>query len=109
MKKPWMTTMTAFAAAAVLAASMTGCGAKEPSADTSAQGSLEGNGQDGTGQNLDGQGQAGGDLGGTGQTGAMPLKGTTITFWHSMGGVNGEALDYLVNRDRKSTRLNSSH
>ena len=98
MKKPWMTTMTAFAAAAVLAASMTGCGAKEPSADTSAQGSLEGNGQDGTGQNLDGQGQAGGDLGGTEQTGAMPLKGTTITFWHSMGGVNGEALDYLVNR-----------
>ena len=102
MKKPWMTTMTAFAAAAVLAASMTGCGAKEPSADTSAQGSLEGNGQDGsgqngTGQNLDGQGQAGGDLGGTEQTGAMPLKGTTITFWHSMGGVNGEALDYLVN------------
>ena len=80
MKKPWMTTMTAFAAAAVLAASMTGCGAKEPSADTSAQGSLEGYGQDGTGQNLDGQGQAGGDLGGTGQTGAMPLKGTTITF-----------------------------
>lgn len=23
---------------------------------------------------------------------------TTITFWHSMGGVNGEALDYLVNK-----------
>ena len=103
MKKPWMTTMTAFAAAAVLAASMTGCGAKEPSADMSAQESRVGNGQDGsgqngTGQNLDGQGQAGGDLGGTEQTGAMPLKGTTITFWHSMGGVNGEALDYLVNR-----------
>ena len=95
--------MTAFAAAAVLAASMTGCGAKEPSADMSAQESRVGNGQDGsgqngTGQNLDGQGQAGGDLGGTEQTGAMPLKGTTITFWHSMGGVNGEALDYLVNR-----------
>ena len=103
MKKPWMTTMTAFAAAAVLAVSMTGCGAKEPSADMSAQESRVGNGQDGSGQNgtgqiLDGQGQAGGDLGGTEQTGAMPLKGTTITFWHSMGGVNGEALDYLVNR-----------
>ena len=25
-------------------------------------------------------------------------KGTTITFWHSMGGVNGEALEYLVNK-----------
>ena len=23
---------------------------------------------------------------------------TTITFWHAMGGVNGEALDYLVNK-----------
>lgn len=23
---------------------------------------------------------------------------TTITFWHSMGGVNGEAIDYLVNK-----------
>ena len=27
-------------------------------------------------------------------------KGTTITFWHSMGGVNGEAMDYLVNKFR---------
>ena len=25
-------------------------------------------------------------------------KGTTITFWHSMGGVNGEAMDYLINK-----------
>lgn len=25
-------------------------------------------------------------------------EGTTITFWHAMGGVNGEALDYLVNK-----------
>ncbi|HIS32513.1 MAG TPA: ABC transporter substrate-binding protein [Candidatus Limivivens intestinipullorum] len=25
-------------------------------------------------------------------------NGTTITFWHSMGGVNGEAMDYLVNK-----------
>ena len=25
-------------------------------------------------------------------------KGTTITFWHSMGGVNGEAMGYLVNK-----------
>lgn len=26
------------------------------------------------------------------------LNGTKITFWHAMGGVNGEALDYLVNK-----------
>lgn len=26
------------------------------------------------------------------------LEGTTITFWHAMGGVNGEALEYLVNK-----------
>ena len=26
------------------------------------------------------------------------LNGATITFWHAMGGVNGEALDYLVNK-----------
>mgnify|MGYP000724264762 FL=1 len=25
-------------------------------------------------------------------------KGTTITFWHSMGGVNGEAIDTLVKK-----------
>ena len=27
---------------------------------------------------------------------ASEVDGTTITFWHSMGGVNGEALDTLV-------------
>lgn len=26
------------------------------------------------------------------------LNGVTIEFWHSMGGVNGEAIDYLVNK-----------
>ncbi|MDO5423784.1 MAG: ABC transporter substrate-binding protein [Eubacteriales bacterium] len=26
------------------------------------------------------------------------LAGTTIEFWHSMGGVNGEAIDYLVKK-----------
>lgn len=28
----------------------------------------------------------------------LDLNGTKITFWHAMGGVNGEALDYLVNK-----------
>ena len=26
------------------------------------------------------------------------LSGTTIEFWHSMGGVNGEALTYLIDK-----------
>ncbi|MDD2972938.1 MAG: ABC transporter substrate-binding protein [Lachnospiraceae bacterium] len=30
--------------------------------------------------------------------GDVDMSGTTITFWHAMGGVNGEALDYLVNK-----------
>ncbi|MDO4294744.1 MAG: ABC transporter substrate-binding protein [bacterium] len=30
--------------------------------------------------------------------GTTSPQGQTITFWHSMGGVNGEAIDYLVNR-----------
>lgn len=31
-------------------------------------------------------------------TTAGAMGDTTITFWHSMGGVNGEAIDYLVNK-----------
>ena len=30
---------------------------------------------------------------------------TTITFWHAMGGVNGEALDYLVNKFNEENEL----
>ena len=29
---------------------------------------------------------------------ASDVDGTTITFWHSMGGVNGEAIDTLVKK-----------
>lgn len=29
---------------------------------------------------------------------SVDTAGTTITFWHSMGGVNGEAIDYLTNK-----------
>ena len=32
-------------------------------------------------------------------------EGTTITFWHAMGGVNGEALDYLVNTNEEKKRI----
>ena len=28
----------------------------------------------------------------------VDTNGVTVTFWHSMGGVNGEAMDYLVNK-----------
>lgn len=31
-------------------------------------------------------------------TGNAAGEGVKITFWHSMGGVNGEAIDYLVNQ-----------
>ena len=31
-------------------------------------------------------------------TGEVDVTGTEITFWHAMGGVNGEALDYLVEK-----------
>lgn len=30
--------------------------------------------------------------------GASAEEGTTITFWHAMGGTNGEALTYLVDK-----------
>ena len=32
---------------------------------------------------------------------ASDVDGTTITFWHSMGGVNGEALQALVDKFNK--------
>ncbi|MDO5409344.1 MAG: ABC transporter substrate-binding protein [Lachnospiraceae bacterium] len=33
------------------------------------------------------------------------LSGTEITFWHAMGGVNGEALDYLVQKFNKENDM----
>ena len=33
------------------------------------------------------------------------LSGTTITFWHSMSGVNGEALTALVDRSMRRTPM----
>ena len=68
-------------AAALLAVSMlAGCGA--PAADTGAAADP-------------------GSQAGTSQTDASQsagAEGASITFWHSMGGVNGEALEYLVNK-----------
>ena len=31
-------------------------------------------------------------------SGVSAEEGTTITFWHAMGGTNGEALTYLVDK-----------
>ena len=33
-------------------------------------------------------------------------EGQTITFWHSMGGVNGEAIDYLVKKFNEENTKN---
>ncbi len=89
MKKRWMTSMTA----AVLAAAMlTGCGASAGSTSASGAGSSEaGSSQSDTeaGQTSEAASSAGSGASGEGQT---------ITFWHSMGGVNGEAMDYLINK-----------
>ena len=41
---------------------------------------------------------------GTASAAEIP-EGTTITFWHAMGGVNGEALDYLVNKFNEENEL----
>lgn len=89
-------------AAALAASALAGCGA--PAASTEGAGNQAG--QTAAGQNgLDGANQGSTDAAGQGSTGAAGqdtaaalADGTTITFWHSMGGVNGEALDYLVNR-----------
>ena len=92
--------------AALLAVSMlAGCGA--PAADTGAAadpGSQAGTSQAGESQSGTSQAdasQTGTSQAGTSQTDASQsagAEGASITFWHSMGGVNGEALEYLVNK-----------
>ena len=37
--------------------------------------------------------------------GADEVDGTEITFWHSMGGVNGQAIDELVKRFNEENEL----
>ncbi len=37
---------------------------------------------------------------------AQSGEGTTITFWHSMGGVNGEAMNYLIDKFNKENDQN---
>lgn len=88
-------------AAALAAGSLAGCGS----------GSGTGNGNNGTstgsassdtaaGSTGNAQGAAGTDTSAGTQalSSDVSAQGQTITFWHSMGGVNGEAIDYLVNK-----------
>ena len=89
--------------ASILAASMAvvalaGCGNGKTTG--------EAQGTDSSAQNAASENTASTEAGSTANGAAAPdlsqdIKGTTITFWHSMGGVNGEAMDYLVNKYNK--------
>lgn len=78
------------AAAIALAAFLAGCG-------SSASGTAQASGGTGT-QAADTQTAGSRTVSGTEGGSAVSADGQTITFWHSMGGVNGEALEYLVNK-----------
>lgn len=92
MKK---THVAAMLMTAMMASSLAGCGQSESSAQTDASvASSETASVQEAGANVQ-------SLENAEEIAAMDesqLNGTTITFWHAMGGVNGEALDYLVNK-----------
>ncbi|MDD3251088.1 MAG: ABC transporter substrate-binding protein [Lachnospiraceae bacterium] len=67
--------------AAMAAGSLAGCSGGSSAAGTTAA-----------------QNTAGTTAAGSAEAGTTAAGPTTITFWHSMGGVNGEAIDYLVNK-----------
>lgn len=70
--------------AATMATGLAGCGSSTNSADAPAAGAA---------------GTTAGNTAGTGLAGTAETgENTTITFWHSMGGVNGEAIDTLVKK-----------
>lgn len=85
MKKQIITS----AAAAFMAVSLSACGA---SAENTAAPASSAENTSAPASSAETEVNA--EAAGTGVTG----EGQTITFWHSMGGVNGEALDYLVNK-----------
>lgn len=85
--------VTAAAMAAMMAVSVSGCGAgKETSSQTGAASSQA--------QSTEKAAEAGSQAGAESKTADASAsgEGQTITFWHSMGGVNGEAIDYLVKK-----------
>ena len=79
-------------AAVTAAAALSGCGG--PSSQTEAAKASQ------TGTSASDTAAAGQETAGKtdASAGAGDAAGQTITFWHSMGGVNGEAMDYLVNK-----------
>jgi len=96
-------TLSLILAAATAVTSMTACSSSQTGTNqggsSQAENSQTGTSQAGAGQ-PGGSAAAGGNsdlAGGSGNS----LEGTTITFWHSMGGVNGEAIDYLVDKFNK--------
>ncbi len=79
---------------AVLAiSSLTGCGAASTTQSTNAEATVE---QEVPAAETT---EASADTAAT--SAKMDLNGTKITFWHAMGGVNGEALDFLVDKFNK--------
>lgn len=74
----------------MLAAALTGCGGNAQTTGETADAQAQ------TGENEAEVAQAEGNT--TASSGEPDLSGTTITFWHSMSGVNGEALTTLVDK-----------
>ena len=91
-KKTAAKLLSAFMALLMLAGTLTGCGSASQEASGTTQ-EASGTSQADT-MNVNGVENAK-------ELTAMDeskLNGTTITFWHAMGGVNGEAVDYLVKK-----------
>lgn len=83
--------ITCLLATGMVASSLAGCGSATETMDTTDESTVTGAE---AGANVE-------SLENASEITAMDesqLDGTTITFWHAMGGVNGEALDYLVNK-----------
>lgn len=106
MKKRLITSVTA---AIITAAALAGCGGAPAGGEGQTAGDVSAESGQTTGSTTgeegeQGSGNATGESGSK-DAGANIPAGTTITFWHSMGGVNGEALDYLVNQFNEENKL----
>ena len=84
-------------AVVMTAMSVVGCGS------TAGNGNAEGTAQDAAAEKAEGAGQTENageaeEAADAADTLSVDMTGAEITFWHAMGGVNGEALDYLVKK-----------
>ncbi|MBO5293057.1 MAG: ABC transporter substrate-binding protein [Lachnospiraceae bacterium] len=84
-------------AVVMTAMSVVGCGS------TAGSGNAEGTAQDAAAEKAEGAGQTENageaeEAADAADTLSVDMTGAEITFWHAMGGVNGEALDYLVKK-----------